>query len=348
MKVAIVGASGNTGTSLLRALEGEARVREILGVARRLPHGVFPKTRWIPADISQDDLTPLFQGVDAVVHLAWLIQPSHDLGTMRATNVDGSARLFEAVAEAGVRTLVYASSVGAYSPAPKDRRVDESWPTDGVPTSFYSRHKAEVERILDDFEARHPDVRVVRLRPALIFKRESGSEVRRLFFGPLLPSRLLTPRLIPAVPKTPRLVFQCVHSYDVGEAYRLALVNEVRGAFNVGAEPILDGDELARLLDARAVKVPERLIRGLFAATWRSHLQPTPPGWIDMAYNAPLMDFGRARSELGWRPVYTAGEAVLDLLDGVHDGAGIDTPPLLPDGRSKRLRELLTGIGRRA
>ena len=35
---------------------------------------------------------------------------------------------------------------------PKDRRVDESWPTTGIPTSFYSRHKAEVERLLDRFE----------------------------------------------------------------------------------------------------------------------------------------------------------------------------------------------------
>ena len=77
--------------------------------------------------------------------------------------------------------LVYASSVGAYSPGPKDRRVDESWPTAGIESSFYSRHKAEVERLLDRFERETPSVRVVRLRPALIFKREAASGIRRLF-----------------------------------------------------------------------------------------------------------------------------------------------------------------------
>ena len=73
--------------------------------------------------------------------------------------------MFDAVVRAGPvpASLVYASSVGAYSPGPKDRRVDESWPTDGTPSSFYSRHKVEVERVLDQVEAEHPELRVVRL-----------------------------------------------------------------------------------------------------------------------------------------------------------------------------------------
>src|SRR5205085_11277486 len=122
---------------------------------------------------------------------------------LRATNVDGSLRVFEAVADAGVPALVYASSVGAYSPGPKDRAVDESWPTDGVQSSFYARHKAEVERLLDRFERDHPGVRSVRLRPGLIFKREAASEQRRLFAGPFIPTFLLRPGLIPVVPDAP-------------------------------------------------------------------------------------------------------------------------------------------------
>src|SRR4051794_41639674 len=103
------------------------------------------KTQWIGADIVSDDLVPIFTGADAVVHLAWLIQPSRDETKLHAVNVEGSRRVFDAVARAGVPALVYASSVGAYSEGPKDRRVDETWPTDGVATSFYSRHKAAVE-----------------------------------------------------------------------------------------------------------------------------------------------------------------------------------------------------------
>jgi UDP-glucose 4-epimerase len=122
-----------------------------------------PKTSWRSANIETDDLVPLLRGADCVVHLAWRIQPSHDVEALRRTNLDGSERVFRAVSAAGVPNLVYASSVGAYSPGPKDRPVDESWPTEGTLTSFYARHKAEVERLLDRFEQEQPQVRVVRL-----------------------------------------------------------------------------------------------------------------------------------------------------------------------------------------
>src|SRR3954466_13270224 len=191
MRVVVVGASGNVGTSVLHALASDASVDSVLGVARRLPAMSFPKTDWAAADITRDPLEPLFSGADAVVHLAWLIQPSRKLALTRATNVDGSARVFRAAGKAGVGTLVYASSVGAYSPGPKDRAVDESWPTDGISSSFYSRHKAETERILDRFEEAHPHMRVVRLRPGLIFQRDAASEIRRYFAGPFLPGFLV-------------------------------------------------------------------------------------------------------------------------------------------------------------
>jgi UDP-glucose 4-epimerase len=177
MRIVVVGASGNVGTSVLRSLTRDPAVDSIMGIARRLPALHEPKTEWAQADVSSSELAPLFRRADVVIDLAWLIQPSRDLPTLRATNVDGNRRVFEAVAEAGVPALVYASSIGAYSPGPKDRRVDESWPTGGIESSFYARHKSEVERILDRFEREQPEIRVVRLRPALIFKREAASEI---------------------------------------------------------------------------------------------------------------------------------------------------------------------------
>jgi len=217
MRIVVVGATGNVGTSTVEALAADPAVEQIVGVARRRPGQERTKVEWRQADIRDADLVSLFRGADAVVHLAWLIQPSRDLATVRSVNVDGSRRVFDAVAEAQVPALVYASSVGAYSPGPKDRAVDESWPTGGIRSSFYSRHKAEVERLLDAFEAQQPDVRVVRLRPGLIFKRGAASGIRRLFAGPLLPSPLVRKELIPIVPDVPNLRFQAVHSLDVGD-----------------------------------------------------------------------------------------------------------------------------------
>ncbi len=153
-RVVVTGATGNVGTSVLRALSADPAVDEIVGLARRLPQIEFPRTRFVAADVAHDDLVSRFRGADAVVHLAWLIQPSRDRALTRLVNLDGSRRVFEAAAAAGVPALVHASSVGAYSPGPKDRRVDESWPTGGVRTSFYSRDKADVERAARRVRAR--------------------------------------------------------------------------------------------------------------------------------------------------------------------------------------------------
>ena len=349
MRVVVVGATGNVGTSLVPALARDPRVDSILGLARRRPRLDVPKTEWAEADIVRDDLVAHFRGADCVVHLAWTIQPSHDLDALRRVNVDGSTRLFRAVGEAGVPALVYASSVGAYSPGPKDRAVDESWPTDGVATSFYARHKAQVERRLDRFEREHPATRVVRLRPGLIFKRESATEQRRVFAGPFFPTSLVRPGRVPLFPNLPRLRFQAVHSLDVAEAYRLAVIGDVRGPFNVAAEPVLGPPELARLLGARLVRVPTSLVRGAAAASWRLHLQPTPPGWLDLALAVPILDTTRARETLGWRPERSAIDAVRDLLEGLRETAGLDTPPLSPRTSGPfRIREILSGIGRRS
>jgi len=349
MKVAVIGATGNVGSALLRALEHEERVREVVGIARRRPATELSKVTWATADVVTDDLEPVLAGADVVVHLAWLIQPSRDERVTYAVNVEGSRRVFEAAARAGAGAIVYASSVGAYSPGPKDRAVDESWPTGGIQSSFYSRHKAEVESILDRFEAEHAHMRIVRLRPGLIFQRDAASEIRRYFAGPLLPGALVRRGLIPLVPRIERLVFQAVHTDDVADAYRRALAErDVRGAYNIAADPVLDPDRLAELLHARTVPASARVVRTLADLTWRARLQPTPAGWFDLAVGVPVMDTTKARTELGWEPQTSAGDALLELMEGIREGAGAPMPPLEPDagGRFRR-DELLSGVGGR-
>ncbi|HZO77944.1 MAG TPA: hypothetical protein VFB39_07865, partial [Solirubrobacteraceae bacterium] len=237
---------------------------------------------------------------------------------------------------------------GAYSPGPKDRFVDESWPTDGIASSFYSRHKAMLERDLDLLEHDRPELRVIRMRPGLIFKAQAATEIRRLFAGPFLPGSIVTPKAIPVVPDTPGLRFQAVHSHDVGDAYRLALLSSARGPFNIAADPPIGAAELAGVLRARAVPLSAELLRGAAALTYALRLQPSEPGWVDMALSVPLMDTSRARTELGWAPRHGARETLDELLRGLRNGSDYPTPPLARDTSGPlRIRELLTGVGAR-
>ena len=254
----------------------------------------------------------LFEGAGhAVVHLAWLIQPSRDESTLRAVNDDGSRRVFEAVAAAGVPKLVYASSVGAYSEGPKDRTVDESWPTEGVQTSFYSRHKAEVECLLDEFEDEHPECAVVRLRPALIFRKEAATGIRRLFLGPLFPGALARESADSVVP--PARAAALPGRSRSGRRRGIPTGAEAATpAARTTSPPIRFStpSTLAELFDARPVRVPAAALRGAASITWRMRTQPSPPGWVDMALGGAAARLAaRARDELGWRPRFSSTDA---------------------------------------
>ncbi|MFG3441399.1 NAD-dependent epimerase/dehydratase family protein [Nonomuraea sp. NPDC047897] len=348
MRVIVVGATGNVGTSVVRALEADPDVTSVVGVARRTPGWRGARAEWRQADVVTADLVQIFEGADAVVHLGWLFQPTRDATITWRANVLGSMRVFRAVAEAGVPALVYASSVGAYSPGPDEPPVDESWPTHGWPGAAYGREKAYVERVLDVFEHDNPDIRVVRMRPGFIFKRVAATEQRRLFGGPFVPRRLVRPGLIPVVPDIPGLRFQALHADDAGEAYRLAVTRPVSGAFNLAAEPVLEPAELARLLGARTVPVSAWMARSAMAAGWHLRLLPAASGLLEMLLQLPLMDTRRAREVLGWAPRHSAADAVLEMMEGLREGAGMDTAPLAPDsGPVGRLKEVASRAGGR-
>jgi UDP-glucose 4-epimerase len=70
MRVVVIGATGNVGTSVLRSLENEDQVESILGLARRLPRLQMRKVEWRAADVTKDDLVPHLRDADAVVLLA--------------------------------------------------------------------------------------------------------------------------------------------------------------------------------------------------------------------------------------------------------------------------------------
>jgi nucleoside-diphosphate-sugar epimerase len=350
MRVVVTGASGNVGTSVLEVLEDDPRVTSVVGLCRRVPPDWRPsKVEWVGVDVAEDPLEPVFDGADAVVNLAWLFQPTHDELVTWRNNVLGGIRVFDAAAATGVPALIHASSVGAYAPGRDDVPVDESWPTDALPTAAYGREKSYLERYLDAFEQRHPTVRVVRLRPGFTFKRSTAAQQRRLFGGPFVPGSLVRPGLIPIVPDLPGLRFQALHSLDAAEAYRLAVVGDVRGPFNVAADPVVDAAALGRLLDARPVKLPLPAVRALVRGAWRAHLIPASPTLLDLFLSLPVMDVTRAHVELGWTPRHTSLEALEAFLDGLRSGTGGATPPLDPHaGGRLRGKELRTGVGAKA
>ncbi|MFH5821519.1 NAD-dependent epimerase/dehydratase family protein [Georgenia sp. AZ-5] len=348
MRVAVVGASGNVGTAVLRALADEPSITAVLGIARRVPdRGAlappYDAAEWTALDIgaeAPDDaaeeavvarLTRALTGYDAVIHLAWILQPNHDREKLRRVNVDGTRRVALACARAGVGQLVCASSWGAYSPADDDLPRDETWRTGGIRSSHYSVDKAAQERVLDAFEVAHPEVVVTRMRTALVFQAAAGAQVVRYFLGRWVPLPLLRPGALPVLPLPRGLRLQVLHADDAAQAYLRAVLQRAGGAFNVAADEVLWAGDLARILDhGRVVQVPPRLVRPLFWLAWESKALASDAGWLDMGLGVPLMDTTRARTVLDWRPRHGAEETLREMLLGMVHKDGTRSPTMRP------------------
>jgi UDP-glucose 4-epimerase len=329
MRIAVTGATGNIGTALLRRLAREDH--EVVGLARRVPRGSVggaPVT-WRSVDLTRvapDELAEAFAGADAVVHLAWGFQPSHDLAYLHELGVGGTRRVVEAVAAAGVPHLVHMSSLGAYSPRRDDTPADEAYPTDGVPTSRYSRHKVAAERLLDEAEAAGTLGTVTRLRPGVVGQRVAGSALLRYGVPGFVPGRALG--WLPVLPLDRGLRISVVHADDVADAVVRVLDGRVGGAFNLAADPPLTAPDIAEVLGARLVHVPSSALRPVVDVAWRLRLQQVDTGWLDMAFALPLLDAGRARAELGWSPTKDAVAVFREVVDGMREAVDGPTPAL--------------------
>jgi UDP-glucose 4-epimerase len=342
LRIAVTGASGNVGTALLRRLtDPGSGVAEVRGLARRRPPDIEPysRVRWHLADLGdaagEGSLPGFLDGVDAVVHLAWALQPGRRPDDLRRVNVEGTRRVAEAAGAAGVRQVVHMSSIGAYAAGAVGQRVAEDWPTTGIPSAQYSRDKSEAERVVREVLAHHPGTTLTVVRPTLVLQPEASSEIGRYFLGPwLLGAARLLPgavaRLLPL--PLPTVAVSFIHADDVADALTRMLDRRAPGPFNLAAEPLLDAAGIARALGTVRVPVPAGLLRAGLHAAFAAHVVPTEPGWLDIGTGVPALDTTRARTLLDWAPAHRSDDVLAQFVAALGRGDGASGPLLGPAG----------------
>ncbi len=294
MKVVVTGGSGQLGSLVLARLIGNRKIKRILALDVAPPMVSSPKLEWKIADVRDPGLDRHFEGMDALVHLAFIVAGNASAETMHAVNVEGSQRMFEHAAHAGLRSIVHASSVSAYGMLPDlVEPLLESTPLRDSSLLTYASNKTDVERYLDAFEEYHPELRVVRMRPGVLIGRRTGHGL-----GSLLERRILF--------KAGDAPLPVVWDEDVADAFVLALLGEQRGAFNLVAEDALPADELARAAGFRCVTLPAGAVSGAARAIGAvRRVAPNrliDPGWIAASAIRMVASSERARRELGWKP----------------------------------------------
>jgi nucleoside-diphosphate-sugar epimerase len=330
LTVAITGPTGTFGLALMPLLEADDRIARVVGVARRpfepSAHG-WSKMAYRRGDVRDPDvLAEAFAGAYVVVHLAFMITGSASRQAIREINVDGTLHAFRAAAEAGADRFVYASSVAAYG-FHHDNPVGmtEEWPTRPASRLFYAQEKAELEQLIGAAAADHPALGLYLLRPPVVLGPHAlgAKELPGLVaaLGRAAGSALHHLPVALPVP-APNVPLQLIHSDDVAEAFRLCITAAgPPGAYNIAADGVVTGADIARELGVTPVPIPGGLThlvaRGLTALPGASLLPPTTD-WVEAFSHPAIVDTHKATEVLGWRPQHTALETLRASLRDVR------------------------------
>lgn len=318
LTVAVTGPTGTFGLALMPLLQDDGRVDRVIGIARR---PFDPAARgWSKLEYRRGDvrdagaLRAAFEGADVVVHLAFLITGG-GRETTRAINVEGTLNAFRAAADAGVERFVYASSVAAYG-FHRDNPIGirEDWATRPADSLFYAQEKAELEHLLHQEAAAHPKTALYLLRPPIVLGPDAvgGKASIPAVLAPLVHAAGAAWGHLPGLPAlVPDLPLQVIHQDDVAEALRLCVVGAgAPGAYNIAADDAITLLDIARAIGLRPVRLPGGPVAALARGIAKLPYLPSSAQWVEALSHPAIMDTTKARTELGWRPRYTATESL--------------------------------------
>ena len=333
LTVAVTGPTGDIGIAALRALDTSPAVAKVIGMARRpfdpAAHGLSDKVVYQRGDVlDRPSVDALVDGADVVVHLAFIIIGDPD--EAQRINTEGSRNVFDATVGAGAKRLVYTSSVAAYGfHADNPQPLTEEVPPRGSEDFYYSAHKAELERVLDDAIAGSGTEAYV-FRPCIVAGAGAltliETTVRLLpIYGQLrLARRALEqiPFLGPVLPD-PGAEFQLVHTLDVASALRAAVEGAgPPGRYNLAGPGSMSIARMARACGWWSVPVPGAAVAALSEVANRIPGLPPEVEWLN-AFRAPtMMDTRKARDELGWTPEWDAEATMRETVSGARE-AGV-------------------------
>ena len=302
MRYVITGGAGYIGSRLVDFLSRRGDTEKIVVCDVAAPRGYVPKTEFERVDVrDRDGVRAKLERAkpDALVHLAFILNPSHDEALMYDIDVNGTHNVLEAAAAAGTQQVLVTSSSVAYGAFPHNPvPLTEEDPVRGVSAFSYARDKTESDRICQLWAAKYLERTMTIVRPCIVF----GPNVNNYLV------RLWTKQPFAADPGTLDNDIQFVHEDDVVEAITELLVGRHGGAFNVAGDGLMTSRECAEMIGSPIRRMPERAYRGLARTMWNVRLSEAPPGSVDFALYPWIVSNEKLKRETGWRPRHTTRE----------------------------------------
>lgn len=324
MKYLITGGSGYIGGRLIELLTQQDDA-EILNIDLRPPSIPRPRTRFIRMDIRDRGMRALVESErpDALVHLAFVLNPMRNEQTMYDIDVNGTQNVLDAASAAGTPHLLVASSTTAYGAWPDNPvPLTEEHPVRGLPGYEYARDKTEIDRLCQLWAAQHPDRSMTIVRPTIVFGPNVDNYIVRYWQNSPFVA------LVDGID----LDWQFVHEDDVVDAMSRLLLERKAGIFNLTADGTLKLSEAAAIAGLKTRSIPYKVQRRIAGAMWRLRLprMEAPPGQIEFVRYPWIASNEKIKSALGWTPRYTSRETFQIAMRakgiGTQEGEPV-TPP---------------------
>jgi UDP-glucose 4-epimerase len=310
--IVVTGVSGYWGRRVAQQLLAMPDVR-VLGVDRRAPAQSLEGLDFVKADIRNPLLVDLLRAeqVDTLVHLAWRERQWRREEDFES-NVLGAMQLLGACADAGVRQVVWRSTIAVYGArAENPLYLPEGTPLAARSTNAAIRDALEVERFIASFAAEYSELRLAVLRLAHVMGVDVDSPLTRLLRQPVLPDLLGFDPLL-----------QVIDADDAVAALVHAARHPISGPVNIAADGVVSFCQLAGRLGRPTLPLVHLLVY------WGWPLLASLPAGRDLLRWFPLEpdylrypcigELARMRSELGFEPQWNATQAVQRYVEGLR------------------------------
>ena len=268
-RVAVTGAAGYIGGRLVQRLEQDDSVESVLAL------DVSPEsTRYSDkVESIRQDITEPFSSlfsehqIDAVVHLAYVLNPGHRRSAGRRVNVTGTEHVLDACASAEVSHVLYLSSTSVYGAHPDNPEfLTEDDPVRPIRGFQYSEDKAAAEAVLRAYAAAHPSVGITVLRSCPVMGPNADNFIANAFRKPVLPS------VGAADPP-----MQLLHEDDLIDVLTRCLERRPVGTYNVAGEGTIRWSEMASIINTPLLRLPAFVLYPLTSVCWHLRLQSDSP-----------------------------------------------------------------------
>jgi nucleoside-diphosphate-sugar epimerase len=296
MRVLVTGATGSFGTPICRELAH--RGVEVYAMARNEPARLPTGVSFVRGDVcDRDSVTRAVDGVDAVLHLAWLVASARETEQAERINIMGTQNVLDVMRERGVPRLVFASSVMGYGSDADHGPYREDEPLRAAEGFLYGHHKKVVEARIKESGVPHL---VVRTAP--VVGRGVRNVVTDQFAGPVVTGMAGDSSL-----------WQFVHTDDVTRFLIDAVDSDATGIVNLAADGGLSLERVAEILRKPVMRLPYPVAKGMVGAMWKAGISDIDPAALDALRHLPIADTKKLRERFGFRCAWSNDDAVADM-----------------------------------